>query len=283
MWVLRWTRLADRGGALVFELGSCQLRQSIYNANYPPTNSFDAAAPAASPRLVHLLHPRLSEFPGIPTESGSYQVGGFGAEDRACLGAACGMLGGSVAGGAKHRARGVGAVLCGEGGSGGSMDGRLIARAWGYGQTGRSMGMNYPGSGGSEGYARISHWLPPMRSACLTRCVKPRTAGRFSFTPGALGRRWHCVSRPVSSGCGLLILQNPPPLRQLILERYGWWNLWLLAFAGPVARSGVPTANLIRLRTPGRRFRPGGASSSPGCGIHGAAGVSAESCRRVCG
>jgi len=30
-----------------------------------------------------------------------------------------------------------------------------------------------------------------------------------------------------------LILQNPPPLREMILRRFGWWNLWLLA--GPVA------------------------------------------------
>ena len=30
-----------------------------------------------------------------------------------------------------------------------------------------------------------------------------------------------------------MILQNPPPLRQIILRQYGWWNLWLLA--GPVA------------------------------------------------
>jgi pimeloyl-ACP methyl ester carboxylesterase len=30
-----------------------------------------------------------------------------------------------------------------------------------------------------------------------------------------------------------LILHNPPPLRQIILRNYGWWNLWLLA--GPVA------------------------------------------------
>src|SRR4030095_14329367 len=30
-----------------------------------------------------------------------------------------------------------------------------------------------------------------------------------------------------------LILQNPPPLQQIILGYHGWWNLWLLA--GPVA------------------------------------------------
>jgi hypothetical protein len=30
-----------------------------------------------------------------------------------------------------------------------------------------------------------------------------------------------------------LILHNPPPLREMILRQFGWWNLWLLA--GPVA------------------------------------------------
>ena len=30
-----------------------------------------------------------------------------------------------------------------------------------------------------------------------------------------------------------MVLHNPPPLRQLVLRQYGWWNLWLLA--GPVA------------------------------------------------
>jgi hypothetical protein len=28
-------------------------------------------------------------------------------------------------------------------------------------------------------------------------------------------------------------LHNPPPLREMILRQFGWWNLWLLA--GPIA------------------------------------------------
>jgi pimeloyl-ACP methyl ester carboxylesterase len=35
-----------------------------------------------------------------------------------------------------------------------------------------------------------------------------------------------------------MILRTPPPLRQLILQRHGWWNLWLLAT--PVAM-GMPS------------------------------------------
>ena len=30
-----------------------------------------------------------------------------------------------------------------------------------------------------------------------------------------------------------MILQNPPPLRRLLVGQYGWWNLWLAAL--PVA------------------------------------------------
>ena len=36
-----------------------------------------------------------------------------------------------------------------------------------------------------------------------------------------------------------MILQNPPPLRQIILRGYGWWNLWLIA--GPMAMR-IPSA-----------------------------------------
>ena len=42
------------------------------------------------------------------------------------------------------------------------------------------------------------------------------------------------AQRPVAG----LILQNPPPLRQMLLRQFGWWNLWLLA--GPLARK-IPT------------------------------------------
>src|SRR5207244_6310507 len=49
-----------------------------------------------------------------------------------------------------------------------------------------------------------------------------------------------------------LVLHNPPPLRQIILRNYGWWNLWLLA--GPVAlqipRQLDSVANAKRIRRP---------------------------------
>jgi uncharacterized protein len=70
--------------------------------------------------------------------------------------------------------------------------------------------------------------------------------GRSSSTPTVALHV--AANRPV----GGLVLQNPPPLRQLILGRYGWWNLWILA--GPVA-SRVPAeldslANAPRVTAP---------------------------------
>src|SRR5258708_18373104 len=41
------------------------------------------------------------------------------------------------------------------------------------------------------------------------------------------------VATPRPAGIAGLILHNPPPLREMILRQFGWWNLWLLA--GPVA------------------------------------------------
>jgi len=55
--------------------------------------------------------------------------------------------------------------------------------------------------------------------------------------------------RPVAG----MILRTPPPLRQLIIQHHGWWNLWLLAT--PVAM-GVPSdidslANAKKVAVPG--------------------------------
>lgn len=47
-------------------------------------------------------------------------------------------------------------------------------------------------------------------------------------------------------------IQNPPPLKRLILQHHGWWNLWLLA--GP-ASLAIPSdldslANATRAKAP---------------------------------
>ena len=51
----------------------------------------------------------------------------------------------------------------------------------------------------------------------------------FGTSIGTTAALHVAAQRPVAG----VILQNPPPLRQIILRQYGWWNLWLIA--GPVA------------------------------------------------
>ncbi len=92
-------------------------------------------------------------------------------------------------------------------------------------------GMNYPGFGRSTGPARLSR-IGPAAIAAFDE-LKRHAAGRLIVLYGAsLGSAaaLHVAGqRPVAG----LILHNPLPLRQMILRRFGWWNLWLLA--GPIA------------------------------------------------
>jgi len=94
-------------------------------------------------------------------------------------------------------------------------------------------GMNYPGFGGSTGPARLAR-IGPAAVAAFDE-LKHHASGRpivpFGASIGATAALHVAAQRPV--GIAGLILHNPPPLREMILRRFGWWNLWLLA--GPVA------------------------------------------------
>jgi hypothetical protein len=91
--------------------------------------------------------------------------------------------------------------------------------------------VNTPGFGGSTGPARLS----AITAAALAAYddIALRAVGRKIFVEGnSIGTTaalYVAAHRPVAG----LILQNPPPLRRLIIENYGWWNLWLIAM--PVA------------------------------------------------
>jgi pimeloyl-ACP methyl ester carboxylesterase len=93
--------------------------------------------------------------------------------------------------------------------------------------------VNYPGYGASEGRARLASIGPSALAAY--DAIKARAGDRRIFVQGlSLGTAaaLHvAANRPVAGA----VLQNPPPLKQLILEKFGWWNLWLVA--GPVAWS----------------------------------------------
>jgi pimeloyl-ACP methyl ester carboxylesterase len=94
-------------------------------------------------------------------------------------------------------------------------------------------GMNYPGFGGSTGPPRLARIGPAAVAAFdgLKRYAGERPIVAYGTSIGATAALHLAASRP--SAIAGLILHNPPPLRQLILRQFGWWNLWLLA--GPVA------------------------------------------------
>jgi hypothetical protein len=92
-------------------------------------------------------------------------------------------------------------------------------------------GMNYPGFGGSTGPARLSRIGPAALATFdeLRRQAADQPIVPFGASIGATAALCVAAQRPVAG----LILHNPPPLREMILRQFGWWNLWLLA--GPVA------------------------------------------------
>src|SRR6266487_34656 len=92
-------------------------------------------------------------------------------------------------------------------------------------------GMNYPGFGRSTGPARLLRIGPAAVTTFdeLKRHATERPIVLFGASLGATAALHVATHRPVTG----LILHNPPPLRQMILRQFGWWNLWLLA--GPIA------------------------------------------------
>jgi pimeloyl-ACP methyl ester carboxylesterase len=79
--------------------------------------------------------------------------------------------------------------------------------------------------------ARLSRIGPAALTAFdeLKRHAAGRPIVLFGASLGATAALHVAAHRPVAG----LILHNPPPLRQMILRQFGWWNLWLLA--GPIA------------------------------------------------
>ena len=118
-------------------------------------------------------------------------------------------------------------------------------------------GMNYPGFGGSTGPARLARIGPAAVATfdALKRHAANKGAVESAVpsgsTPEPALRTAHTTTPIVLYGASIgvaaalhvaasrpaeiagLILHNPPPLREVILRQFGWWNLWLLA--GPVA------------------------------------------------
>ena len=89
-------------------------------------------------------------------------------------------------------------------------------------------GVNYPGYGGSGGEARLADIGPAALAAydALRKEAGDQPVLVFGTSLGTTAALHVAAQRPGLAG---LILQNPPPLRQMILRGYGWWNLWLIA------------------------------------------------------
>ena len=92
-------------------------------------------------------------------------------------------------------------------------------------------GVNYPGYGGSEGPATLRGVAAAAVGAydALAERASGRPIFAFGTSLGTTAALHVAATRKVDG----LVLVNPPPLEQLVLGRFGWWNLWLGAF--PVA------------------------------------------------
>ena len=113
-------------------------------------------------------------------------------------------------------------------------------------------GMNYPGFGGSTGPARLTRIGPAAVAAfeVLTREAREAPIVAYGASIGVTAALYVAASHPTEIAG--LILHNPPPLREVVLRQFGWWNLWLLA--GPIALQ-IPrdldcVANARAIRTP---------------------------------
>jgi len=111
-------------------------------------------------------------------------------------------------------------------------------------------GMNYPGFGGSTGPAKLARIGPAALTAfdALHHEASSHPVVVFGASLGTTAALHIAANRPVAG----LILHNPPPLREMILRQFGWWNLWLLA--GPIAlqvpRDLDSIANAKRVHAP---------------------------------
>lgn len=91
--------------------------------------------------------------------------------------------------------------------------------------------VNYPGYGGSPGPARLAS-IPPAALAAYDAIAK-KADGKPIFLIGQSLGSAAALHVSANRPCAGMVITNPPPLRHMILRRFGWWNLWLIA--GPIA------------------------------------------------
>ena len=110
--------------------------------------------------------------------------------------------------------------------------------------------VNYPGYGGSTGPRTLKQLAQSALAAYdeIRRVAGDRPIILEGFSLGTVPAL-HVAANRAARG---LILQNPPPLREHILAKHGWWNLWLLAapIAWSVPRECDSIANAKRATAP---------------------------------
>lgn len=93
--------------------------------------------------------------------------------------------------------------------------------------------MNYPGYGQSQSIATLTDIAPA--ALATYDALRQHAGGRPILVHGNSIGTTAALAVAASRPAAGLVLNNPAPLKQLILRRHGWWNLWLIA--GPVAWS----------------------------------------------
>lgn len=85
--------------------------------------------------------------------------------------------------------------------------------------------VNPPGYGGSSGRASLGALAVAGRAVYdeITKIAAGRPLIVMGDSLGTVSALFLAANFPVHG----IVLRNPPPLRQLIVGKHGWWNLWL--------------------------------------------------------
>ena len=91
--------------------------------------------------------------------------------------------------------------------------------------SGEIWSVNPPGYGGSSGRASLRALATAGRIAYegISQIAEGRPVIVMGDSLGTITALYLAANFRVSG----LVLRNPPPLRQLIVGKHGWWNLWL--------------------------------------------------------
>jgi alpha/beta superfamily hydrolase len=102
----------------------------------------------------------------------------------------------------------------------------VVADSWGQLPV-EIWGMNYPGSGRTDGPAKIASVSPD--ALAVYDALRVVAGGRPIFVQGGSFGTTVALSVAARRHVDGVILQNPPPLRELIVGEFSWWNLGLLS------------------------------------------------------